>query len=264
MVMAAAPDAPIRRLVLNDFGARVAARALRRIGGYLRRRGSFATLDEVEAHLREIHAPFGTADRRAVAPPGRAQRRRRGQRPAALALRPGHRQALLRGRSCSTSCCGSCGSRSTCPVLILRGEDSDLLSRGDGAPRCSDAAPRRASGLVQAVEIAGCGHAPALMDDAQIATSSSDFLLRRPSEPSPPSRGSARRRRDEEEQDRLGRRGRRADPRRRHRRLLRLRRYRHAGGADRGARAALRRDRRAARSHARVRRRAGRRQGRAA
>jgi pimeloyl-ACP methyl ester carboxylesterase len=60
MLMAAQPATPARRLVLNDFGARVGAAALRRIGDYLGKRWSFASMDEVEAHLRSIHAPFGT------------------------------------------------------------------------------------------------------------------------------------------------------------------------------------------------------------
>jgi len=37
MMLAAERATPIRRLVLNDFGARVSASALRRIGGYLTR-----------------------------------------------------------------------------------------------------------------------------------------------------------------------------------------------------------------------------------
>ena len=53
MLIAAETGTPIRRLVLNDFGARVSAAALRRIGGYLRQDWRFASLDELEAHLRE-------------------------------------------------------------------------------------------------------------------------------------------------------------------------------------------------------------------
>jgi hypothetical protein len=46
-------------LVLNDFGARVPAAALLRIGKYLRNTPRFRTLAEVETYLREIYAPFG-------------------------------------------------------------------------------------------------------------------------------------------------------------------------------------------------------------
>jgi pimeloyl-ACP methyl ester carboxylesterase len=55
-----------------------------------------------------------------------------------------------------------------CPVLILRGEHSDLLARStvDAMLRRGPAAR---GGKVAAFEFPGCGHAPALMDDAQIA-----------------------------------------------------------------------------------------------
>ena len=59
MLLAAEEATPIRSLVLNDFGARVSAAALRRIGAYLTRSWHFASIDELEAHLRVIHAPFG-------------------------------------------------------------------------------------------------------------------------------------------------------------------------------------------------------------
>jgi len=60
MMMAAERGTPIRRLVLNDFGARVSAAALRRIGVYLGKVWRFASIEQLEAHLRDIHAPFGT------------------------------------------------------------------------------------------------------------------------------------------------------------------------------------------------------------
>ncbi|GBD41230.1 hypothetical protein HRbin39_00609 [bacterium HR39] len=49
-----------------------------------------------------------------------------------------------------------------CPVLVLRGEASPGLPRGTLATMCA----RRPG--VEAVEFAGIGHAPALMDRAQI------------------------------------------------------------------------------------------------
>src|SRR4029077_152922 len=59
MELAARPGSPIGRLVLNDFGARVPAAALQRIGSYLRDIRTFRTLTEAETYLREIYAPFG-------------------------------------------------------------------------------------------------------------------------------------------------------------------------------------------------------------
>jgi pimeloyl-ACP methyl ester carboxylesterase len=58
MELAARPGTPIRRLVLNDFGARVPVAALQRISNYLRNTRRFRTLAEVETYLREIYAPL--------------------------------------------------------------------------------------------------------------------------------------------------------------------------------------------------------------
>ena len=49
-----------------------------------------------------------------------------------------------------------------CPVLVLRGETSDLLSPETAA----EMAARGPKDTV--IEIAGCGHAPALMDQDQV------------------------------------------------------------------------------------------------
>jgi pimeloyl-ACP methyl ester carboxylesterase len=63
-----------------------------------------------------------------------------------------------------------------CPTLIMRGEDSDLL-----APRTVNEMLQRghaaAVGEVFVAEWPGCGHAPSLMAEDQIACVR-DFLLR--------------------------------------------------------------------------------------
>jgi pimeloyl-ACP methyl ester carboxylesterase len=50
-----------------------------------------------------------------------------------------------------------------CPVLVLRGADSDVLTRAT-VDRMKSEKPD-----LQVVEFEGAGHAPALMDPAQIA-----------------------------------------------------------------------------------------------
>jgi pimeloyl-ACP methyl ester carboxylesterase len=54
-----------------------------------------------------------------------------------------------------------------CPALILRGEESDLL-HANTVDLMLRRGPAAKAGMVSAVEIAGCGHAPALMDPVQI------------------------------------------------------------------------------------------------
>ena len=50
----------------------------------------------------------------------------------------------------------------TCPVLVLRGERSDLLTR-ETAQEMTKRGPK-----AELVEFPGCGHAPALMSEEQI------------------------------------------------------------------------------------------------
>jgi pimeloyl-ACP methyl ester carboxylesterase len=59
MALTAAERPPMARLVLNDVGPFVPKSALEEIGAYLAKEMRFANLDEVEAHLRTIHAGFG-------------------------------------------------------------------------------------------------------------------------------------------------------------------------------------------------------------
>jgi pimeloyl-ACP methyl ester carboxylesterase len=67
--------------------------------------------------------------------------------------------------------------RVECPVLILRGETSDLLlpSTVERMKQRGIAASRR---QVESVEVPDCGHAPSLMDLDQIRLIE-EFLLRK-------------------------------------------------------------------------------------
>ncbi|MFP5393073.1 MAG: alpha/beta fold hydrolase, partial [Gammaproteobacteria bacterium] len=58
----------------------------------------------------------------------------------------------------------------TCPTLLVRGDHSDLLSRETAA------AMARRGPKAKVVEIAGVGHAPTFISDAQIAIART-FLL---------------------------------------------------------------------------------------
>jgi pimeloyl-ACP methyl ester carboxylesterase len=162
MVLAALPDTPIRRLVINDIGPSIPWPALRRIGDYLRGAPvDFPDLAAAEAYFRDILAPFGqlTPEQWAhitkhsvVATPERRYKLRYDRR-IAEAFRPGRIYNLS---------LWSYWDAIKCPVLLLRGHDSDLLPR-DIAVQMTTRGPR-----TELVEIAGCGHAPALMSDDQI------------------------------------------------------------------------------------------------
>ena len=159
MMIASGPSSPIRRLVMNDIGAYVPLAALQAIGRNLDAPKAFATLDEVEAHMRHTHRDWGVlADEqwRHIAVHGSRPLDDGGYRlhydpriarlAQAFPLTPGlfMWDAWYRVR---------------CPVLLLRGERSEIFP-AHVAQTMLDAKPD-----TQLVEIEGCGHVPALMSD---------------------------------------------------------------------------------------------------
>ena len=167
MEMAAIAGAPIRRLVLNDFGARVAGAALQRIGAYMRLKRRFATVDELEQHFRSIHQPFGKLTD--------AQWQHLALHSAVKTEDGDYRQHFdpAIGRNFQWPLMVDVGlwhvwEKVTCPVLVLRGEDSDLLHASTVREMQKRGAAAKKN-LVRAVEVRGCGHAPALMADHQIS-----------------------------------------------------------------------------------------------
>ena len=174
MLLASQHGSPVARLVLNDFGARVSAAALRRIGGYLSRTWKFSTLAELEHHLRDGLAPFGQlseAEWHHLASHSAVPDEEGGFRfhydPAI-----GTRFAIPRWLDVVL---WQLWDRIECPVLVLRGEDSDLVSADTVALMLKRGAAAEA-GRVKAVELPGCGHAPALMAAGQIGVVR-DFLF---------------------------------------------------------------------------------------
>jgi pimeloyl-ACP methyl ester carboxylesterase len=173
MEVAALAGAPIRRLVLNDFGARVTGSALQRIGSYLRMKRRFADLAELEVHLRTIHAPFGKltdqqwkhiAEHSGVkSEDGDFQQH----------YDPGIGRAFAWPLMVDISL-WDVWEKVACPVMILRGEDSDLL-HASTVREMQKRGIAGKNGLVRQVEVRGVGHAPALMSDSQI-TLIEDFL----------------------------------------------------------------------------------------
>jgi pimeloyl-ACP methyl ester carboxylesterase len=163
MMLAAQPKTPIARLVINDVGPFIPKAALARIAGYLGQNPVFPDLAEAEAYIRRVHAPFG-----ALSDAQWRHLTEHSLRPAAgegggLRLRydPAIAQAFA-GEPEDVDL-WSLWDAITIPVLLLRGAQSDLLP-SETATEMTRRGPR-----AELVEIPGCGHAPALMDPAQIA-----------------------------------------------------------------------------------------------
>ena len=166
MGVAAMEASPIRRLVLNDVGPFLPKVALERINTYLGLDLRFASLDALEAHLREIHAGFGPltdAEWRHLAEYS-AARREDGRFGLNYDQRLG--QPMKTGPIEDVEL-WPVWDQIRCPVLVLRGISSDLLL-AETAAEMSRRGPR-----AEVVEVDGTGHAPALMAKDQIAIVSS-------------------------------------------------------------------------------------------
>lgn len=179
MLLAAKRGSPIGRLVLNDVGPFVPWNSLFRLKGGTGRKHAFASYEEARDYLREACANFGPlTDAQWEYLVQHSVRRREDGRwalrydPAigSWSAQPDPELPLgpefLRGIDL-----WSAWNTVECPVLVLRGANSDVL-----LARTVEEMRRRKPGL-ESVEFAGVGHAPALFDQEQIDTVR-EFLLR--------------------------------------------------------------------------------------
>jgi pimeloyl-ACP methyl ester carboxylesterase len=151
----------IQRLVMNDIGPELAAPAVARIRSYAGSPAAFATVGELEQYFRTIYQPYGvltdaqwrrlteTSVRRL--PDGR--------------VTPHYDPAMVRQFIAHPTDYDQWDAWDalTIPVLVLRGQHSDLL-----LPDVADAMRQRGPRAVVAT-IADCGHAPALNTPEQFA-----------------------------------------------------------------------------------------------
>ena len=167
-MMLSASDEPlplaIRQLVLNDVGHRIPFAALSRIGEYVGQSPRFASLDEAELYLRHIARSFGPLTaaqwRHLTQHSCQPQQDDAGGCYWQLKYDPGIARAFLDlNGDVDLSVVWQQVQQ---PVLLLRGEQSDLLL----AETADEMASRPGVTLVQFSQV---GHAPMLMDEEQIA-----------------------------------------------------------------------------------------------
>lgn len=162
MMLAAQKGTPIRRLVINDVGPFIPKAALERIATYLGADPRFGDFGEAERFIRSVHAPFGDlsdAQWCALTESSVRQIKDGGYR---LRYDPAIAEAF-KARPIEDVDLWAVWDSIACPTLVLRGAESDLL-----LPETAREMATRGP-CAEVVEIAGCGHAPALMDAAQIA-----------------------------------------------------------------------------------------------
>jgi pimeloyl-ACP methyl ester carboxylesterase len=163
MALAAQKAAPVAKLVLNDAGPVVAKTALERIGQYLGLAPTFPTVEAAEKVIRAVSATFGPhtdAEWRFLTDvvlrknadgswrfhydPKIAEPYRKQMPDRDLELWP-------------------LWDAVSCPTLVIRGAQSDLLSKAT-AQAMTQRGPK-----AKLMELPGIGHAPTLLHDDQIA-----------------------------------------------------------------------------------------------
>jgi pimeloyl-ACP methyl ester carboxylesterase len=172
MALACREKTPISRLVLNDVGPVLTGASIARIGQFLGQAPDFASIEDAEAYVRSVSASFGALTDEQWRHLTVHTLRELGGGGYRMAYDPGiaesFRGEMGEGKDIEL---WPIYDAIRCPTLVLRGAQSDLLtaatafSMGERGPRA------------RVVEIPGVGHAPMLMDPAQIAIVR-DFLLR--------------------------------------------------------------------------------------
>ncbi len=172
MALASLEHSPIERMVLNDVGPIITLNSLERISEYLGKPMRFTSMDEAEAYIRAISAPFGPHSERQWRFLTDVVMKADGNGwiphyDPAIAI---PFKALLDAGKAADMELWSVYDRVRCPTLAVRGALSDLLTvstheqMGQRGPHA------------QLVTIDGVGHAPTFLHADQIAIAR-DFLL---------------------------------------------------------------------------------------
>jgi pimeloyl-ACP methyl ester carboxylesterase len=160
MTIAALPATPITRLVVNDVGPTIEPAAVERIRGYFGADPTFATYDEIARYVRTISAPFGPLTDDQWDRLTRSNVRRRADGTWGMGYDPAI--AVPFRASPAPPDLWRVWDAITCPTLVLRGRESDLLTAATAAEMAARG-PRPAI-----VEFPGVGHAPMLLTPDQI------------------------------------------------------------------------------------------------
>jgi len=171
--LASLEGSPIRRMVINDIGPVLDPAAMARIGDYIGQDIRFKSFDEGATYVRMVSTPFGPHSDTEWDKLARDVLVQRPDGHWALhydlnlaapfkALTP---EQVARDQAQLWAAYDAI----RCPTLLVRGEQSDLLSRAT-AEEMTRRGPRPAL-----TEVAGVGHAPTFVQPAQIAIAR-DFL----------------------------------------------------------------------------------------
>ena len=158
-------DIRLERLVLNDVGPRLDPAALGRIGQYVGQPGEFDTFEQAVQAVRQVSATFGPhsdAQWEELARHVYVERGGKWVKHYDLNLAVPLAVETADAYSAGEQILWHAYEGLDCPVLIVRGAQSDLLSRATAAEMLARNPRARLH------EVPGVGHAPTLMNEEQI------------------------------------------------------------------------------------------------
>ncbi|MBL8518071.1 MAG: alpha/beta hydrolase [Betaproteobacteria bacterium] len=167
MILAAQPNSPIRRLVINDVGSLVPKASLERIGAYVGKSMAFENEAALVAAVKAA-SPFGPLTESQWTHVATSGARRLPDGRWQFSYDPAIAEVFSKAIAADVDL-SFYWDKVTCPVLLTRGANSDLL-----LPETFQAMCARPN--VTGVEFADVGHAPMFMDAGQIKVVR-DFLL---------------------------------------------------------------------------------------
>ena len=170
IALAAQANTPIKRFVINDAGPVVSKVSLERIASYVGKAPAFPSIEAAEKYVRTVSAPFGPhsdAEWRFLT---EVVMRKNPDGSFRVHYDPKLAEPFRATMPEKDLELWPLWDAVRCPTLVVRGAQSDLLTR----ETCEKMAGRGPKAKV--VELAGIGHAPTLMHADQIRIVR-DFLL---------------------------------------------------------------------------------------
>lgn len=161
MILAAQPKTPIRRLVLNDVGPFIPKAAQDRIAETVGDHPVFDGVDAAADHIAKVNAEFGRLTRAQWLDLARTAVRAREDGKLVWKRDPAIGKSFV-SQPRDDVVLWPIWDMIRCPVLLLRGADSELLP-----PAVADEMTRRGP-KARLVTIEGAGHAPALLSEGEL------------------------------------------------------------------------------------------------
>lgn len=157
-LMSIQQKSPIQSLLMNDVGAFISKESLARIQKYVGNPPIFRDVQHAESYMRQALSTFGIRQEEHWQHLLKHSIRVNQDATAQLTYDPQIANAAVT----SDAEFWALWQMVICPVMVLRGANSDVLTK-EVADKMQEIKPQ-----MRFAEIADCGHAPALMDDEQI------------------------------------------------------------------------------------------------